>query len=164
MAEIVVPDLALAICRAYRLNLRALQAITEPGGGGLLACKIPGLKTMRDLYGCYQRFGKAIWVAADKFAATAMAFSGQANALHLVANLPRADKIRQLSDIGSLLALWYIEEMAYRVTADYNKHKDDPKSAKYEPIWEPVAEEETPHTVTGYDEAFIRKLNALLEA
>jgi hypothetical protein len=93
-----------------------------------------------------------------------MAFSGQANALHLVASLPRADKIRQLSDIGSLLALWYIEEMAYRVTADYNEHKDDPKSAKYGVIWEPVAEEETMHPVRGYDEAFIRKLNALLEA
>jgi len=167
MAEIVDPELALALCRDYHLNFQALRSISAAGyrKGGLLAVKIPGLKTMRDLYGVYQRYGKPIWAAAEKFAATDPTLSarGEVNALHLVANLPQAEKIHQLADIGSVLALWYIEEMAYLVTADYHEHKANPAGAKYGLIWEPVAEEETMHTMTGYDEAFIRKLNALLE-
>src|ERR1700756_3340913 len=125
------PELALAICRTYKLSFKALEMIAE--ARSLLACKFPGLANMKDLYRCYQRFGKAIWAAANEFAEETIVLpdpheaqrrSGrqtnlpprpQANALHLVASMPGADKLKQLADVGSWLAIWAIEDMSWLV-------------------------------------------------
>jgi hypothetical protein len=168
-------DLALAIARAYKLNLRTFELIQAMKG--LLPAKIPGLRNNKELYQCYQRFGKELWKAADEYAAENISLPGEgqsyarsrkprprANALHLVASFVsfKGNTIKQLADIGSLIAEWFIEDMAYFVTRDYEKNKDDPENAEYEALWGNVPEPEEMHTMTGYDEAFLRKLNQRL--
>jgi len=173
----IEPDLALAICRAYGLTFRTLGMIQQ--SKGLLVAKIPGLSNMKELYRCYQKFGKEIWAAANEFAADTISLPDpnqghystsktrlprpQANALHLVASFPQADKIKQLSDVGALLALWIIEDMAYWVTEDFEQYHEDPENAQYAKIWAAVPEEETMHAEAGWDESLVKKLNALLE-
>jgi hypothetical protein len=165
------PDLGLAIARAYKLNVRSFELIEK--NRDLLACKFPGLRNNKELYQCYQKFGKALWAEATDYASENVilpdpnkdSFSRvkiprpEPNALHFIATLNGAEKIKQLSDIGALVAKWFIEDLAYYVVNDYHENKDDPENAQFEPLWGLVPEVEDMHTMSGYDEALVRKLN-----
>jgi len=169
-------DLALKIARAYRFNLKTFEFIKK-NNGNVLACKIPGIKNNKELYRLYQRFGKELWAAADEFARetislpdpNAGSFSTkkiprqEPNVLHLVASFPGADSIKQLADIGSLIAAWFIEDMTWAVMNDYEENKDDPENAQLGEFWVEIPEVETMHTMSGWDEAaLVRKLNRRL--
>lgn len=165
----------VAISRAYKLNIKTFQLIQQ-AKGNLLACKIPGLANNKDLYRCYQKFGKALWAAASDYADENIilpdpnegSFSmkkiprPEPNALHFVASLPGAKKIKQLADVGALIAQWFIEDFSYYIVEDYNENKDDPENAQFGELWGVVPEVEDMHTMRGYDEALVRKLNRRL--
>jgi hypothetical protein len=168
-------DLALAIGRAYKLNLKTFQLI-QKAKGNVLVCKIPGLANKKDLYRCYQKFGKALWAAANDFARETISLPDpnegsfsmkkiprpEPNALHLVASFPGAASIKQLADVGSLISQWFIEDMAWYVMEDYDENRDDPENAQFAALWGIAPEVEDMHTMRGYDEALVRKLNRRL--
>jgi hypothetical protein len=169
-------DLALKIARAYKLNIKTFEFIKK-ANYDLLTAKIPGLRNKRELYQCYQKFGKELWAAADEYAEGSInlpdpnegSFSTKklpipkANALHLVAGLPGAATIKQLADVGSLIAAWFIEDLAFYVVEDYEENKDDPENAQFQELWGIVPEVEDMHTMSGYDEAaLLRKINRRL--
>jgi hypothetical protein len=168
-------DLARLLWHDCQLNEKLARLIYK---NGLLKAKVPGMSNYKDLFKIYQRHQKAIWKAGNEYADDVIALPQEppgygkspskvprkkANVLHLVATFPGAENIKQLSDIGSMLAEWAIEDSCFRVMEDKDNNETDPESAEYEDLWGKPPDVEDFHTTQQYDDSFVHKLNARLQ-